>query len=84
MLCPEHRQGLQQVVEVVNAVVFQLNPALFAAGDDPHPPAQLGAQLLLRLRGIVDSLRRGGFFRLFLRVFYWIGRYSGFFSLNRT
>ena len=25
-----------------------------------------------------------GFFRLFLRVFYWIGRYSGFFSLNRT
>jgi hypothetical protein len=26
----------------------------------------------------------GAFFRLFLRVFYWIGRYSGFFSLNRT
>lgn len=25
-----------------------------------------------------------GFFRLFLRIFYWIGRYSGFFSLNRT
>ena len=31
-----------------------------------------------------ESSLSGAFFRLFLRVFYWIGRYSGFFSLNRT
>ena len=32
----------------------------------------------------LESNLSGAFFRLFLRVFYWIGRYSGFFSLNRT
>ena len=48
-------QGLQQIVEVIHAVILDLNAALLPAVGDVAGPAKPVGELPLRLRHVVDG-----------------------------
>ena len=55
LFSPQLFQRLQQGVQIVGAVVFQLHPAFLLSVDDPAGAPQLFAQLPGGLLNIIDG-----------------------------
>ena len=63
MLLPDALQRVIQLLQIVLSVIFQFDPALALAGDDPDLAAKTGGKLLFAFRQIIH-LRQLGLGRL--------------------